>query len=490
MNNSSISVLRSATIVIVLIATMALLNAGCTVSAPDAPATSLGSNTVTKYVSIGNSLTAGYQSNALYASAQMYSYPNLIAQQLQMAGSTLSSFQQPLYGDPGSPDPVTGKAARYELISMVGPVIGPRGLTPGSPTNTTLARPYDNLGIPGAVIFDFLDTTSFATKALPPRSNPMFSLVLRSSAFGKNVLAQARALNPDLVTFWLGNNDVLGYATSGGASPTAPTSSAVFAALYQQALDSLRAALPNTKIVVANIPDVTAIPFFTTIGPKVAAALPAGIYLRYQKHGNSSVAFDSTRLTEANAPLLTLVGSTYASLIGQPGGKWYRDKNYPALPAGIDTTKPFGVHPQNPWPNALTLDIDEQAIASTAVHDFNATILSVATAKGAAVVDMNAFFTKVKVSGFYTSGIKFTAAYVSGGLFSLDGVHPSSQGQGVLANEFIKVMNAKWGMNISFVEVSTLPAVPGPLAKSAAEGMPIIPADAFRDLGWLWGNWE
>ena len=39
----------------------ALLN-GCTDSAPTAPVIWLGNSTVTKYVSIGNSLTAGYQS--------------------------------------------------------------------------------------------------------------------------------------------------------------------------------------------------------------------------------------------------------------------------------------------------------------------------------------------------------------------------------------------------------------------------------------------
>lgn len=52
---------------------------GCTDSAPSGPAPSLGNVTVKKYVAIGNSLTAGYQSNALYESAQIYSFPNQIA---------------------------------------------------------------------------------------------------------------------------------------------------------------------------------------------------------------------------------------------------------------------------------------------------------------------------------------------------------------------------------------------------------------------------
>jgi lysophospholipase L1-like esterase len=464
----------------------ASLFVGCDVTTPpdDAPKGTLDPITVRKYVAIGNSLTAGYQSNGLYQSAQVYSFPNLIARQLTLAGASLGNFEMPLYSDPGTPD-ATGKASRYEIISLVGPVIGPKGLTAGSPINTTLARPYDNLGIPGAVIFDFLDTTSFVAKAGPPRNNPLFALVLRQSALGKNILAQARALQPDLVTFWLGNNDVLGYATSGGVSPSAPTSTGIFAALYTQALDSLRAALPNAKIVVANIPDVRSIPFFNTIGPKVAAVIPAGVYLRYQKHGITTMSMDSTRLTEPGAPLITLTGSPYASLLGTPTGKWYRDKGIPVV-APIDTTKPFGFHPQNPWPDALTLDASEQTVAGDAVNAFNSTIATVAAAKGAALVDINGFFKSVKSNTLTIQGVKYTADYVSGGMFSLDGVHPSSRGAGIVANEFLKAINAKFGSSIPYVDVNAIPGIPAPVAK-AASGMPQIPPEAFNTLEMLYG---
>jgi lysophospholipase L1-like esterase len=476
----------------------ALVANGCTDSAPSGPSASLGSVTVTKYVSIGNSLTAGYQSNSLYESAQIYSYPNLISQQLSAAGANLGSFDQPIWPDPGNPDPLTGKAARYEIISLTGPIIGPKGLTPTAAqpsTATTLLRPYNNLGVPGAVIYDFLDTTDYATKAAA-RKNGFFQAILRSGAFGKSVHAQVKNLNPDFVTFWLGNNDVLGFATSGGASPTAPTPSATFAFLYTQALDSLRGALPNAKIVVANIPDVKAIPFFTTVGPKMAAGIPAGLYLRYQKHGNSGVAFDSTRLTESGAPLITLKASAYAALLGYPTGQWYRDlaaslglPTAAVIGAGIDTTKQFGFHPQNPFPDALVLDADEQTTAASSISDFNNTIASVAAAKGAAIVDINGFFNKVKASGVTVDGETFKTDYVSGGLFSLDGVHPSSKGQGVLANEFIKVMNASFAMHVPLININSLPGIPAPLSKFAGEKVvPIIPYDAWKSFNALWGS--
>ena len=131
----------------------ALLN-GCSDSTPTGPAVGLGNATVSKYVSIGNSLTAGYQSGGLYKSAQLYSYPNLIAQQLSIAGANLGKFEQPYWPDPGTPDPLTGKASRYVIKGWSGstPIIGPAGelVTANAPENAaTVLRPYDNLGIPG-----------------------------------------------------------------------------------------------------------------------------------------------------------------------------------------------------------------------------------------------------------------------------------------------------------------------------------------------------
>jgi len=478
---------------------------GCTDSAPSGPSAGLGSVTVRNYVSIGNSLTAGYQSAGLYQSAQMYSYPNLISQQLTAAGASMATFNQPIWPDPGSPDPLTGKASRYVLINLNGPIIGPAGeaVTAAAPPSAgTLLQPYNNLGIPGAVIYDFLDTTNFATKAAA-RANGFFAAILRNAAFGNNVLTQAKNLSPDLVTFWLGNNDVLGFATSGGTSPNAPTDANTFAFLYNQSLTALHAALPNAKIIVANIPDVKAVPFFTTVNPEVAAglktakaAIPTLPGLFYEKHGEVVASSFTNFDNPATDPLITLKAGAYASLLGQPTGKWYRDLAATlgaplaaVIGAGIDTTKPFGFHPQNPFPDALVLDADEQATASAAISAFNSTIATVAAANGAAVADMNGFFNMVKTSGFTVDGETFTTAYISGGLFSLDGVHPSCKGYGILANEYIKTMNASFGMHVPYVNINSLPGIPAPLSKLAAKRvLPTIPYSAWKSFDALWGS--
>jgi len=471
---------------------MALLVVGC--KEDDAPVEAKAKADVKKYVSIGNSLTAGYQSGGLYRSAQVNGYPNLIAKQLVAASATIGTFEIPYWEDPGSYG-ADGKSSRLVLKSLTGPVIVTEGLAPGTASNLNLARPYDNLGIPGSIVYDFLDTTNFISKSTA-RANPFYGHVLRSSSFGTSILKQAKALNPDLVSFWLGNNDVLGYATSGGTAKSAftgtavPTPAAMFTSFYNAALDSLRANLPNAKLVVGNIPDVKAVPYFTTIGPKVAAALPTGVYARYQKGGNTGVAMDSSRFTEANAPFLTLTASTYAPYIGVASGKWYKDNKYPALPTGIDTTKQFGVHPQNPLPDALVLDAAEQVVATNAIASFNSTIAAAATKNNAALVDVNTIFNNIKANGITVGGVKYTTDFITGQLFSLDGVHPSSKGQGIVANEYIKALNKKFGFSISEVDVAALPGISvTPLAKYVPNSKMII-GDSYQSWKPFLSLWQ
>ena len=81
------------------------------------------------------------------------------------------------------------------------------------------------------------------------------------------------------------------------------------------------------------------------------------------------------------------------------------------------------------------------------------------------------------------NGINFTTTYVSGGLFSLDGVHPSNQAHGIIANEFIKAINTKFGANIPLVDVSSIPGSLFFMSKvSYKQGYPIIPIEAFDHL--------
>ncbi|MEN3037916.1 MAG: hypothetical protein ABDI07_01990 [Candidatus Kryptonium sp.] len=146
-----------------------------------------------RVVAIGNSITAGYQDGALFEGAQQYSYPNLIVQQINKTFGTNTAFVQPLIAEPGL-------GTRLRLTSLT-PLQLQSQTVAGSPKNSGHTAPFNNLAVPGAILFDVFDTTDFAAKAVS-RNNPFFQIVLRSRTLGPTMFHQARALNPTFVFFW------------------------------------------------------------------------------------------------------------------------------------------------------------------------------------------------------------------------------------------------------------------------------------------------
>jgi len=149
----------------------------------------------TRYVAIGDSLTAGFMSGGLVQSSQVNSYPALIHRQ---ATGGDAGFQQPLVSAPGIPP-------LLQLVSL-SPLVITRLPGQGQPVNLNVPQPYNNLGIPGATLADVLNT----------KSGGIFDLILRNPAFqNTTAIQQALALHPTFVTVWIGNNDALNAATSG-----------------------------------------------------------------------------------------------------------------------------------------------------------------------------------------------------------------------------------------------------------------------------------
>jgi hypothetical protein len=426
---------------------------------PSAPSPVSGTADFTRYVAIGNTITTGFQSGALYESAQAYAYPNLIARQ------TGADFAIPSISDPGLGAPGRMKVADLDTFTVA------YDQSTGVPLNLMYAAPYNNLAIPGALLYDVLNATDSVSCAsyvfgnpLTRTGNPFFNLVLRGQG---SQFAQARALQPTFITLWIGDYDVLGFAMSGGAAPAAPTPAVMFQGMFAQLADSL--ASLGAEVVVANVPPVTALPYFTTIGPKTALAttwarlkLIGAPGLIYQKHGETlgTGVADSLTLLTCKA-CVTMPGSTYMPYVSQPTGKFYTDNHYPALPAGIDTTKPFGLHPQNPIPDALVLDSAEIATALSTTIAYNAAISAIAAAKDWGVVDVFTLLENMRAHDFSggtsIDGIPFTTGYVTGGMFSLDGLNPTSQGQAIIANAFLTVINRKYGSHFEPINVGTIP---------------------------------
>jgi len=387
------------------------------------------------YVAIGNSLTAGYEDGGLYQEGQLNSYPNIIATQLQGLGS--AGFYQPLFG-PGQENgsgylKLTGfTSAGLPILANVTTDLAIVGTAVNGVTHQTqylyapnTASKISNLGIPGIRLSDIL-TPGYGS----PAGNPYFQRLLSSSEYLKTYQQKVLETNPTFFSCWLGDNDVLSYATSGGTVPLTPT--ATFQALYAQLITALMA--NGAKGVVSTIPDVTLIPFLNTqtVAKISAAAGGATVYIT-----------TSTGLVRA-ATSADLVNLTTTG-IGVPNG----------------LGAPKGYSPYNPLLNSEVLDADEVNSARAAVVQYNNIIGQIATANGLAISDINILLNKYK-NGAVTDGIPLNLNYISGGIFSLDGVHLTPRGYAIVANSFISSINATYGSSIPTVNIGNYRGVKFP----------------------------
>lgn len=461
-----------------------------------APTASRGSADFTRYIAVGNSLTAGFEDNGLYREGQLNSYPSMLAQQFALVGG--GPFVQPLFteaqangtgflkltGFTATGSPITGS----ETTKLA--VRASRLTDPANPYSerlyyTKYVDPINNLGVPGLRMSE-IEAPTLGDGRNTNNSGPfnaLFERLTPDATPTQTYLQRVAASNPTFFTCWLGNNDVLGFATSGGALAELSSASYGFTSLatFTEKAGKLIDALTTgtAKGVVGNIPDVTAIPFFNTVGPPTKALLVSkGVTQMVATTGSFNLLDAPARKTIATADikdatggkqLFTLTASPYVALIGQPGGKYWRDFDKQLRPAlgnsfdlsgklslwHIDTTKAFGTTTENPWPSTLLLDDAEQARVKQTTTDFNAALKAKADAKNLPYFDANGFFNGIAANGLATNGVSNSPAYISGNLFSLDGVHPSPRGYSVVANELIRIINQTYGASIPPVNPNT-----------------------------------
>mgnify|MGYP002783512215 CR=1 FL=1 len=508
------------------------------------PSGTAGSANFSKFVAVGNSLTAGYQAGALFTEGQNNSLAAILAKQFAFAGGS-TTFNQPDIGsangfnttttNPPVPDgPILG---RLVLFDPDGP--GPRTAAPaalGTParevtcpsTVNTPAVPgtggdfpadfngdetaINNFGVPGIILGQVLTGATGGPANPPgvvPPPNPAFNRFYQRFASNpgtSTILGDALAAQGTFFLFFLGNNDVLGYATTGASGAIPLTSEATFQTQYNLAISQILASNPNLKGVIGNIPDVTTIPFFFTVTHNAVtltadqAAALNGAFAGY------NAVMDAIA---ANPSLLAFSGSTAANLqarkITYAAGAGNRiliaekTADFPDLGPTFDqlvaasqmTTQqraalepyrrvrqatandlitlsagsvlgtclnPPGNNPQLiigtsiPLADQFVLLPSETAEIRARTAAFNNIIRTAAEGSNnrLALADVNAAFAKLvtdRVQVF--NGVTITPSFAppTGG-FSEDGVHPNSRGYAYLANVFIDAINAKFGATV------------------------------------------
>jgi len=494
------------------------------------PALTAGSANFSKYVSLGNSLTAGFTDGALFIAGQENSFPNLLSQKFALVGG--GSFTQPLANDNfgglilgGNPiiSPVTGDRlfAPRLVFGGEGPV-PLQSLNPSAESTTDFALnnptgPFNNLGVPGAKSFHLAADGYGSLANFPSAANPYAIRIAGNT--NTSILDLATAQSPTFFSLWIGNNDVLGYALSGGDGSDVITPQSVFEPTYNNLIAELTAG--GAQGVVGNIPDVTSIPHFTTVpynpldpsNPNFGPQIPTlnGIFgqlnqvfafLESQGVPNASdrqIVFSETAasavviqdeslidlssqiasvlqgsptfpafvqsfgLPPAAAPLVAnLLGVVYGQarqatpddlfvlpssrIIGEVNENsvaFLTSQGLPQALAGQFSVEGVSLPLADKW----VLLPSEQAEIATATSTFNATIEASADQYGLALLDANMVLNQIAAGTISSGDFTLTSSLVTGGAFSLDGVHPTARGYALIANEVMKAIDATYGSN-------------------------------------------
>jgi len=505
------------------------------------PELTAGTADFSNYVALGNSLTAGFTDNALFQAGQKNSFPKLLSEKFSLVGG--GSFLQPLTNDNygglavggnriTEPRLVFGGAGPVSLESLIGPI------TVGTDLTSNPVGPFNNLGVPGAKSFHLLAPGygNLANLSLG-LANP-YAVRITGATPDASVVSLAVAQSPSFFSLWIGNNDVLGYALSGGdgTDPLTPVDGPPGVG-FNQTYGALIATLTATGAqgVVANIPDVTSIPHFTTVpynpldpsNPSFGPQIPTlngifgqinQVFAFLESQGvpnatNRQIVFSETSasavvikdeslidlsaqiasvlqgsptfpafvqsfgLPAAAAPLVAnLLGSVYgqarqanandlfvlpvSNVIGtvnEDQMAFLVSQGLPQALAGQFSVEGVSLPLEDKW----VLIPMEQMEISTATDIFNATISATASQAGLAFVDANTILNQVAAGSLSSGDFTLTSSLVTGGAFSLDGVHPTARGYALIANEFLRAIDLTYGSNFrasgNFLDIGDYP---------------------------------
>lgn len=384
-----------------------------------------GTADFTRYIALGNSLTAGFSDGGLYLEGQQQSFPGMIAEQMKTVGG--GSFSTPFFPAAqfngsgylkltaltnGVPT-ITKETTNLAIRDQAGEVI----------LYTKYTGEINNYGVPGIKLVH-------ARLANYGRFNGLFERLI-SGEYGTNPSSYLDFVTAKPWTFfsnWLGNNDILAYA-SAGATGDLPTPKSLFMSEYSAVIEKLTST--GAKGVVGTIPGVTNTAYFRTV---TLAALLKGV--------------------QASAPTIDKIYITTGAGATRPA----TTEDLFTLTLNSDNVIgkgaiPYGLTQFSPVESKYVLDKDEVLVVNDYITSYNNTIKNIANAKGLAIMDAYTLLNEYG-AGKVVNGIPVSGEFIRGNLFSLDGIHLTPLGYAITANAFITAINTKYGSSIPVVDVS------------------------------------
>lgn len=367
-----------------------------------------------RYVSLGNSLTAGFQSAGMNDSTQRRAYPVLLAAAMQ------TTFNYPQLSGRGCPPPFTNNVTQARVGG---------GSASTCDLRATVLGYMNNLGVPGhevAELFNnFGDTAS---------SFDVYKTFLLGGRTAGEVMQER---NPTFVSVWAGANDVLGAMLAANpGDPGQVTDPTTWAASYDAVLDAIEA--EEAEAVLISVPDPTLSPY----------ANSAAIWYCL-KNGGCPPPLPPQDPTLAAIPTFTVNVNC-----APPGG-------VPVLvpwPIGLAKLAAAALPPNTP--TSIDCSVDNEVITAaetqgivTAVATYNAHVSSEAAARGFAYFDVNPTFAALVADGTIPRFPNIAPALAGqsvgfGPMFSLDGVHMSSTAHRLMADSVASAINQHYGTTL------------------------------------------
>ena len=363
-----------------------------------------------RYVALGTSNSQGVQSAGISAATQRAAWPK------QIASRAGAAFSLPLVQDPGcSPPLLPPLAADVALVAAFGAFGGGSDLvtavmTTCMPLMPGIVPPTNNVAISGADVHDALNTTIASATLTSVRVGTLYSRVL---APGQTQVTAMLAQQPTFVSVELAANDVLPASTGRIAAMTPYANweadfDQVIAAVRSTGARAVLAGLPNDA---RNFPSIRTARELFNQWPYLATL---GITVSFNCYWGTS-ASNSVFLPGYILTLLSRTPTT-ASCTDVPGAA-----DYVLTPSDL---------------NAI----------NARMAQINAHIQAKASENGYAFFALSALYDLPKPSLNMYNVLFSNTPF--GGKISLDGVHPSAQGQTILANAAVQAINTRYGLAI------------------------------------------
>ncbi len=425
-----------------------------------------GRANVPALLTVGDGFLAAYYNGGLNLQGQEQSPGRILHQQLSLASSNLSEYQQAfLPGATGS----GGQALQYTFKDTCqGSRAILQAVSPEIDWQTPVTGAFHEITVPFMSIQQ-LHQTPDATQGwdYAPYLQRLNTTNATDQSFMDKVLAANQTYPDAFKVVWLGFEDVLQYARLGGgyidtlyengaitgidvSSETLGVDYLTDEATFKANIQSLTQGLFANNMgngIICNVPDVREFPFLNITVPNLLNLDTIRLdTLRYLKDCSTyhPVWIKSDR--NKDGIIDTVVANTETDRlllhvlehIGKP----------------LDNGLFFGLSKEAPLHNAYVLDRGEQEQCLRAMNRYNRLIGQAAEAVNVPVFDTQALFEKVRTQSVYYSGIRFNNAYITGHFFDLHAQHLTPRGNALLANEWIRFINQSFDANIPQVDVT------------------------------------